>query len=122
MRLLPPRSDGDRARAVELAAASYRARPSSLAVLAATRAAGTGAARADALAFCRTVAEEFTANRDRHRAAHGYGQRLDAAVVALEYVAVEARAAGQEDVGRWATSWLQAGRAEQQEIVRRVLW
>jgi hypothetical protein len=122
MRLLPPRSDGDRARAVALAAASYRARPASLAVLAATRAAGTGAARADALALCRAVAEEFAANRDRHRAAHGYGQRLDAAVVALEYLAVEARKDGQDDLGRWATSWLQRGRAEQQEIVRRVLW
>jgi hypothetical protein len=122
MRLLPPRSDGDRQRAGELARTSYRARSGSLAVLCAVRAAGAGPARSSALAFCREVGEEFAANRDRHRAAAGYGQRLDAAVVAFEYLAVEARKDGQAELGRWASSWLVAGRAEQTQIVERVLW
>jgi hypothetical protein len=121
-RLLPPRSEDDQRRAVVLAEESYRAAPSSLAVLCASRAAREPAAASEALTFCRGVAEEFTANRDRHRAEAGYSIRLEAAARALEHLATVARATDQAELLRWAGSRLASCRDEQDEIAAVVIW
>jgi hypothetical protein len=121
-RLLTSPAAEQQARAVQLARESYRARPTAVAVLCATRAGRAAAARVSAGQFCHEVAEEFVANRDRHRRASGYGQRLEAAVAALEYLASEAKNGGRTEMLRWATSWLTTCRDEQAAVVRRVLW
>jgi len=121
-RLLPPATEADQRRAVDLARESYRARPSGLAVLCAIRAARTAAVRAEALRFCREVAEEFETNRQRHRAADGYALRLDAASTALQQLAADANKNKQADVLRWAAAQLARCRTEQEEIVRTALW
>jgi len=121
-RLLPARSEDEQRRAIELAEQSYGALPSRLAVLCATSAARSPEAAGAATSFCRNVAEEFAANRDRHRAAAGYAVRLDAATTALEYLATSAKKAGQADLLRWAASWLTSCRAEEDALAEQVLW
>ena len=121
-RLLTSGEAAQQSRAVQLARESYRARPTAVAVLCATRAGRSAAARASAGELCREVVDEFLANRDRHRRASGYGQRLEAAVAALEYLAVEAKRNGQTELQRWAATWLQSCREDQDAVVRRVLW
>jgi hypothetical protein len=121
-RLLPPRTEEDQRRAVELAVLSYHAAPSSLAVLCATRAAHTPAAGLEALRFCRGVAEEFTSNRDRYREGAGYSVRLEAATLALEYLATVAKSTDQAELLRWAGVRLSNCREEQDEIATTVIW
>jgi hypothetical protein len=120
--LLPPRTEEDQRRAVELAELSYHAAPSSLAVLCATRAARTPAAGLKALTFCRAVADEFSSNQDRYREQAGYSVRLDAAARALEYVVTVARSTNQADLLRWAGSRLSACSDEQDKIAATVIW
>jgi hypothetical protein len=121
-RLLPAASEDVERRAVTLAEESYRDRPTSLAVIGVTRAARTPAVAAEAMRFCRDAAQEFVANRDRHRAESGYSVRLDAAVRALEYVAIEAKKADQTELLRWASAWLTSCRADQDRVAEDVLW
>jgi len=121
-RLLASADPTGQERAVQLARASYLARPTAMAVMCATRAGRAAPARAAAARFCREVAEEFLANRDRHRRAPGYAPRLEAAVAALEQLAGDAKRDGQAEMLRWASSWLPSCRDEQAAVVRRVLW
>jgi hypothetical protein len=122
LRLLAVPSSEKALQAVQLASDSYRAEPTSIAVLCAARAGRSPAAREAAGRFCREVAEEFVANRGRHRERSGYAKRLDAALVALEYLAAEARRTGHREMARWTASWLPHCQAEQQRVARQVLW
>ncbi len=121
-RLLPAGSEEVQQRAVTLAEESYRILPSSLAVLCATRAAQGPVAAAEAMRFCRGVAEEFAANRESHRAASGYSVRLDAAVRALEYLAIQAKKTDQTELLHWASAWLAGCRTDQDRVAEDVLW
>jgi hypothetical protein len=121
-RLLPPTSEEDQQRAVGLARESYLAAPSTLAVLCAGRVARAPAAHGQAVAFFNELVDEFTTHRDRHRASNGYAQRLDAAAMALSYLAAEADRAQQPETRRRVAALLGSCRAEQERIVAEALW
>jgi hypothetical protein len=121
-RLLPAVSEGEQERAVALAREAYAAQPSNLAVLCAVRAARSPEARAAALEFCRTAAEEFIANRHRLRDANGYAPRLDAAATALQFLGAEASRNNQDEVVRRVAAQLASCRAEQQQVIDTALW
>jgi hypothetical protein len=122
LRLLAVPSRERALQAVQLASDSYRAQPTSIAVLCVARAGRSPAAREAAGRFCREVAEEFVANQGRHREHPGYAKRLDAALVALEYLAAEAKRTGHREMVRWTSLWLPGCEAEQQRVARQVLW
>ena len=122
LRLLAAPSSENALQAVQLAGDSYRAQPTGIAVLCAARAGRLPAARAAARRFCLEVAEEFVANQSRHRERPGYAKRLDAAVIALEYLAAEAGKMDHREMVRWTSSWLPGCRAEQKRVALQVLW